>query len=182
MRLTHLYAALALAASTAVPASAQTTSAPAVEPGTWSVTPFLSLTFGGHGDSTSLGLGGAAGYDFTDVLSAEGELAYVFDLAGDSEATDWSVISLSGNALYHFPLENGMAPYATAGLTLARSNLSLADTTEDTAEFGVNLGGGIKMPFTDRLTARADLRYFKYIDTAPDGFRMYAGLMWRLGR
>ena len=182
MRLTHLYAALALTASTALAASAQTTSAPAVEPGAWSVTPFLSLALGGDGDSSSLGVGGAAGYDFTDVLSAEGELAYVFDLAGDSDSADWSVLSLSGNALYHFPLENGMAPYATAGLTLARSNLSIADTTADTAEFGVNVGGGIKMPFTDRLTARADVRYFKYIDTAPDGFRLYGGLMWRLGR
>ncbi len=182
MRLTHLYTALALAAATALPASAQTTNAPAVEPGTWSVTPFLSLTFGGDGDSTSLGLGGAAGYDFTDVLSAEGELAYIFDLAGDSDSADWSVLSLSGNALYHFPLENGMAPYATAGLTLARSNLSIAGTTTNTAEFGVNLGGGIKMPFTDRLTARADLRYFKYIDTAPDGFRIYGGLTWRVRR
>ena len=182
MRLTHLYAALALTVATALPAPAQTTSQPAVEPGTWTLAPFLSLTFGGDGDSTSLGLGGAAGYDLTELWSVEGELGYVFDLAGDSDANDWSVLSLSGNALYHFPLENGWAPYATAGLTIARSNLTIADATADTAEFGVNLGGGIKMPLTDALTVRGDLRYFKYVDTAPDGFRMYAGLMWRLRR
>lgn len=179
MKPTHFAAALALLAATALPAAAQ---APVTESGTWTVTPFLSLTFGGDGDTTSLGLGGAAGYDFTDLLSVEGELAYVFDLAGDSDATDWSVASLSGNALYHFPLENGWAPYATAGLTIARSNLTIADATADTAEFGVNLGGGIKMGLTDALTARADLRYFKYVDTAPDGFRLYGGLTWRLRR
>ena len=182
MTLTHLFAALALTAATALPVPAQTTSAPAVEPGTWTATPFLSLSFGGDGDSTSLGLGGAAGYDFTDLLSLEGELGSVFDLAGDSDSSDWSVLSLSGNALYHFPLENGFAPYATAGLTLARSYLTVGDTTADTAEFGVNLGGGIKMPLTDALTARGDVRYFKYIDTAPDGFRIYAGLTWRMRR
>lgn len=182
MKLTQLYAALALTAATALPASAQMTSAPAVDPGTWTVTPFLSLTFGGDGDSTSLGLGGAAGYDLTDVWGVEGELAYAFDLAGDSDSSDWSVLALSGNALYHFPLENGFASYATAGLSLARSSLTLGDATEDTAEFGVNLGGGIKMPLNEALSARADLRYFKYIDTAPDGFRLYGGLAWRFGR
>lgn len=179
MNLTRFAAALALLAVTALPAAAQ---APVTEPGTWTATPFLSLTFGGDGDSTSLGVGGAVGYDFTDLLSVEGELAFVFDLAGDSDATDWSVTSLSGNALYHFPLENGWAPYATAGLTIARSNLTIADATADTAEVGVNLGGGIKMGLTDALTARADLRYFKYVDTAPDGFRIYGGLTWRVRR
>ncbi|MDQ3171575.1 MAG: porin family protein [Acidobacteriota bacterium] len=182
MKIAPLYAALALTAATALPAGAQTTAQPAVEPGSWTATPFLSLTFGGDGDSTSLGLGGAAAYDLTELWSVEGELGYVFDLAGDSESSDWSVLGLSGNALYHFPLENGFAPYATAGLTLARSHLTISDATADTAEFGVNLGGGIKMPLTDALTARGDLRYFKYIDTAPDGFRVYAGLSWRLRR
>ena len=179
MKLAPFAAALALTAATALPAAAQT---PVSEPGTWTAAPFLSLTFGGDGDSTSLGLGGAVGYDVTDLWSVEGELAHVFDLAGDSDVTDWSVTSLSGNALYHFPLENGWAPYATAGLTIARSNLTIADASADTAEFGVNLGGGIKMGLTDALTARADLRYFKYIDTAPDGFRLYGGLSWRLRR
>lgn len=176
MTFQHLAVALVVVAATAAPAAAQ---APVTEPGTWTATPFLSLTFGGDGDSTSLGLGGAVGYDFTDVLSVEGELGYVFDLAGDSDATDWSVTSLSGNALYHFPLENGWAPYATGGLTIARSNLTIADAT---AEFGVNLGGGVKMGLTETLTARADLRYFKYVDTAPDGFRIYGGLTWRVRR
>ncbi len=67
MKLTHLYAALALTAATALPAAAQTTTQPAVEPGTWTATPFLSLAFGGDGDSTSLGLGGAAAYSNTST-------------------------------------------------------------------------------------------------------------------
>lgn len=179
MKLTHVAAALALSAATALPAAAQ---APVSDPGTWTATPFVSLTFGGDGDSTSLGVGAAVGYDFTGLLSGEGEVAYVFDLAGGTDAVDWSVASLSANALYHFPLENGWAPYATGGLTLARASLTVADTTASTAEFGVNLGGGIKMGLTDTLTARADLRYFKYIDTAPDGFRIYGGLAWRVRR
>lgn len=180
MAFTRFAAVLALSTALAAPAAAQST--PVTEPGTWSVAPFLSLNFGGAGDSTSLGIGGAAAYGLTEALSVEGELGYVFDLAGDAEANDWSVLSLSGNALYHFTLENGWASYAAAGLTLARSTHTVADATAGTAEFGVNLGGGITIPLTDTLAARGDLRYFKYIDTAPDGFRIYGALSWRLRR
>ena len=188
MRLSRLPAALALVFSSfaiATPALAQTETAPAASPvsaGTWTVTPFLSLSFGGNGDTTSLGLGGAVGYDFTDLLSAEGELGFVFDLIGDDDTADWSVTSLSGNVLYHFPLENGMVPYATAGLTVARSNRQISDTRADTAEFGMNFGGGIKTPLTDTFSVRGDIRYFKYNDAGPDGFRLYGGVIWRLGQ
>ena len=113
MRIQHLFAALALTAVTATPALAQAGQevAPAApmmvtSPGQWGVTPFLSLTFGGNGDSTSLGLGGALSYAFTDRLEFEGELAYVIDLIGDDEVEDWSVLGASGNALYNFPLAN----------------------------------------------------------------------------
>ena len=184
MRLSRLPAALALVAAFALPAQAQTeTATPAapVSPGMWSITPFLSFSFGGDADSTSLGAGAAVGYDFTDVLSFEGEFGYVFDLIGDDETADWSVMSLSGNVLYHFPLVNGSLPYVTAGVGLIRSNLEVSDIVEDTAEFGFNVGGGIKHPLTDRLSARGDIRYSKYSDRGPDGFRLYGGIMFKLG-
>lgn len=185
VRMRCLLAALALSLS-ATPALAQTGQdlppVTATERGVWSVTPLLSFTFGGDADSTSLGLGGAVGYSFTENLEAEGELAYVFDLIGDDEAADWSVLSVSGNAVYNFPLVNGWTTYATAGLTFARSNKQLSDTVADTAEFGFNLGGGLKVPLSDKLAARADLRYFGYNDAGPDGFRLYGGLTWKVRR
>lgn len=185
MRFRCLLAALAMSLS-ATPALAQTgQELPPVAttaPGVWSVTPLLSFTFGGDGDSTSLGVGGAVAYSFTENLEAEGELAYVFDLIGDDEAADWSVLSVSGNALYNFPLANGWTSYATAGLTFARSNQQVSDTVADTAEFGFNFGGGLKVPLTAKLAARGDLRYFKYNDAGPDGFRLYGGLTWKVRR
>ena len=186
MRLSRLLAALALVAAFAVPAQAQTETATApstpVSPGMWSVTPFLSLSFGGDADTTSLGFGAAVGYDFTDVLSFEGEFGYVFDLVGDDPTAEWSVMNLSANALYHFPLTNGSMPYVTAGVGMVRSNLQISDTREDTAEVGFNIGGGIKHPLTDRISARGDFRYAKYSDRGPDGFRLYGGLTWALTR
>lgn len=184
MRLFRLTAAPALAlALAAVPAAAQT-APPAVEAGTWSATPFLSFTFGGNGETSSLGVGGAAGYDLTDLFSVEGEVAVVFDLVGDNDDVDWSVLSLGGNVLYHFPLANGMAPYATAGLGLARSSLRAAAPALDdaTTEVGFNFGGGLKAPLTGTMAARGDIRYFRYIDEGPDGWRVYGGLTWKLRR
>lgn len=185
MRLFRLPAALALVIGlSAAPAAAQTTS-PVVEAGTWSATPFLSFTFGGNGETSSLGIGGAVGYDLTSLWSVEGEFAFVFDLVGDDDDADWSVLSAGGNVLYHFPLANGMAPYATAGLGIARSSFSIsrpdvAALDDATTEVGFNFGGGLKAPLTDTLSARGDIRYFKYIDEGPDGWRIYGGLTWRM--
>lgn len=179
-------AALALVVVSVVPAAAQASEVPVASPvvqsGVWSVTPFLSFTFGGDSDTTSLGLGAAAGYDFTGNIGVEGEFAFVFDLAADDEDADWSVASLGANVLYHFPLENGMFPYATAGVGFARSAVTTGDVSHDSVEVGFNVGGGIKAPLTDTFSARGDIRYFKYNDAAPDGFRIYGGLTWKLSR
>lgn len=185
MNSTHFAAVLALSTALASPAAAQT--APVTDPGTWNVTPFLSVTFGGDGDSASLGLGAAGAYDLTTELAVEAELAYVFDLMGNADAADWSLLGVAANVLYHFPLENGMAPYATAGVGFGRSSLRLDGTaptgTESSltsTEIGFNLGGGLKAPLTDALLARGDIRYFNYNDAVPDGWRVYGGLVWRL--
>lgn len=185
MRLRFVLAALALSLS-ATPALAQSGQelppVVATEARVWSFTPLVSFTFGGDGDTSSLGLGGAVSYSFTENIEVEGELAYVFDLIGDDEFADWSVLSVSGNGVYNFPLANGWNTYATAGLTFARSNKQVSDIVADTAEFGMNLGGGLKVPLTDNLSARGDLRFFKYNDAGPDGFRVYGGLTWKLRR
>jgi hypothetical protein len=62
------------------------------EPRSWTATPFLNVTFGASGDATtsSLGLGGAVGYDLTSNLGFEGEIGHVFDVQGDSDNVDWS--------------------------------------------------------------------------------------------
>lgn len=52
------------------------------EPKTWTATPFLETSARVSGGSdNSLGLGVAAGYDFTSNVGVEGELAHLFDVA-----------------------------------------------------------------------------------------------------
>jgi len=170
---------------TAAPAAAQTAPVPVVEPGTWSATPFLSFTFARTPEDNSccsgsgLGLGVAAGYDFTDRIGVEGEIGYIFDLLGDTP-DDWSSLNVGAGILYHFPLDNGMAPYAALGIGFVRSSRTIAALSETSTEFGVNLGGGIKVPLTDAFSARGDLRYFKGNDLAFDGFRLYGGITWKV--
>lgn len=185
MTLSRLPAALALVCLAALPAQAQEQPAPApmaVEQGVWSVTPFLSLTFGGDADSTSLGAGAAAAYSVTDVVAVEAEVSYAFDLAGDDNEIDWTLLGASANLLYHFPLENGMVPYATAGVGVSRASIDAGGDTVSSSEVGFNVGGGIKAPLNDSLAARGDIRYFKSSDAVPDVWRIYGGLTWTLRR
>lgn len=180
----------------ALPAAAQTTPEvvqdqtlsfrPAVEAGTWRVTPFLSFTFAARTTPDScctgsgLGLGAAAGYDLTDRISVEGELGYVFDLIGDSPS-DWSSLNAGANVLYHVPLDyNGVTPYGLFGIGMTRTHRLIDDVEETSTEFGFNLGGGVKAPITDALSARGDLRFFKGNDIALDGWRLYGGITWRV--
>src|SRR5262245_45173562 len=62
------------------PAAAQTTSSPppapsttTIDPGHWTVTPFIGFGFSGDVDSATGAFGAAAGYMWNDRLSFEGE-------------------------------------------------------------------------------------------------------------
>jgi opacity protein-like surface antigen len=184
----HFFTALPLALALAVPAPAAAQSV--AQPRSWTVTPFFgtSLGMGDPADDASLGVGVAAGYDWTSNLGFEGELGYLFDVAGDTNAVDWSLTNFSFNAVYHFDVRR-VTPYATAGLGWERSDLDVTDPEllalfEDfsTTEVAFNFGGGVKYPINDRLLARADVRRFQANDQAPDYWRLYGGLTWVVKR
>lgn len=158
------------------------------EPKSWTVTPFLGGSFGTSDDlGSSLTIGAAIGYDLTKNLGFEGELGYVFDVVGDDTNTDWSLTNFSVNAIYHFDVRH-VTPYATLGLGVERSNLTIDDPAllalypPDSNEITYNFGGGVKYPLSDRFLARADLRRFQASDLAPDHWRLYAGLTWWVKR
>jgi opacity protein-like surface antigen len=158
------------------------------EPKTWTVTPFLGSSFGTSNDlGNSLTLGAALGYDLTSNLGFEGELGYVFDVVGDDTNVDWSLTNFSANAVYHFDVRR-VTPYATLGLGVERSNLSIDDPDilalypPDSNEITYNFGGGLKYPLSERFLARADIRRFQSTDLAPDHWRVYAGLTWWITR
>ena len=158
------------------------------EPNTVTVTPFLSVSFGTSGDlGSSLGLGGAVGYDWTRNLGFEFEVARVFDVSGDTEDLDWALTNIHADVLYHFDVPR-VTPYAAFGLGWERSSLDyenpdpLALQIPSSTEVAWNIGGGVKVPVNDRFLARADLRRFQVNDEAPDHWRLYGGLTFWLKR
>jgi opacity protein-like surface antigen len=156
----------------------------------WTATPFVNVTFGASGNTTSsFGLGAAIGYDFTSNLGVEGEFGYVFDVLGDTPLLDWSATNVHANAVYHFDVLR-VTPYATAGLGWERSSIDLEGIDPDdvdpllvsSTEITFNFGGGLKYRIGDNLLARADLRRFQSNDAAPDYWRLYGGLTLILRR
>ena len=169
--------------ASATPAAAQSVA----EPNSWTVTPFLGGTLGLDapigGNSLAIGVG--VGYDMTSNVGFEGEIGHLFDIAGDNDLVDWSVTSFSGNFIYHFDVRH-VTPYATFGLGFEHSGLDGPGVDpldiDSSNEIAFNFGGGVKYPLTSRLLLRGDLRRFEANDLAPDYWRLYAGLTFRLGR
>jgi len=168
----------------AAPAAAQTLP----EPRTWTVTPFLhtSLGMSDPAPENSIGLGVAVSYDWTTTLAFEGGIGHLVDVAGDDANIDWSVTTFSANAVYHFDTQY-VTPYATFGLGLERSGFDVKnpDTLAlyqdlSATEFVVNFGGGVKYAINDRWHVRADLRRFQANDVAPDYWRLYGGLTFKV--
>jgi opacity protein-like surface antigen len=155
------------------------------EPRTWTATPFLNASFGTNAPGGSLGLGAAVGYDVTANLGFEGEFGHLFDVAGDTDNIDWAVTTFTANAIYHFDVLR-VTPYATVGLGLERSSVDvkvpdpLALVQPSSTEIVWNFGGGAKYKLSDRMLVRADLRRFQANDSAPDFWRLYGGLTFRL--
>jgi hypothetical protein len=164
--------------------------APVIEPRTITVTPFLGVGFGVSNElDSSLGLGASVEYDLTRNLGFEGEFSRLFDVVGDNDNLDWSVTNFTASVLYHFPVPR-VAPYAAFGLGWERSNPDFDELDPVAAELVVgpstevawNIGGGVKVPVTERLLARADLRRFQANDFAPDYWRLYGGLTFWIKR
>lgn len=184
VRITGLFVFLTLIAH-AAPAAAQSVA----RERTLTVTPFLGTTAGiseEAGNSALLGV--AVGYDWTSNLGFEGEIAHLFDVAGDNADIDWSVTNFSANAIYHFDVVR-VTPYATFGIGFQRSGFEVTNPDplalvidRSGTEVAFNFGGGVKYALNDRFLARGDLRRFQANDDSPDYWRLYGGITWQLSR
>jgi opacity protein-like surface antigen len=155
-----------------------------VEPGAWTITPYLGTSFGGNLENSPLSLGFASAYNWTPRVAFEGELGYLRRAQqGVPIAFDTNVLTGNLNVLYHFAADN-FAPYATVGLGFGHARadwapLGLPDETS--TELMLNYGGGVKMQVADRTNLRLGLRYFNGNDLVPDFWRPYVGLTFNLG-
>lgn len=150
--------------------------------GSIDVTPFLGITFGSDQEGAAIGLGGAIAYNYTPQIAFEGEIGILPDLEGETDEVDISVITFSGNVLYHFDTGTTLTPYATAGIGFGRTNFELAGLDDSRTELALNIGGGIKSQVNEQITVRGDLRYFNVNDENPNFWRLYGGVVFSFRR
>ena len=136
-------------------------------------TPYIGTSFNSSVDDYDFGTKLHYGADVT-FLAASGigfqiDFGYAptFFEAGEDEfldlESDGSVTTLMGNLV----LGGATGLYASGGLGLMRSRIgSPADLFDEVSknQFGVNVGGGVRIGKAKGFGVRGDLRYFRQLD------------------
>jgi OOP family OmpA-OmpF porin len=153
------------------------------KPQTWDVTPFLGINFAGDLDGASPGVGVAGAYNWSENLAFEGEFSWIPDAVGGDNNVDEPITTLSANGVYSFNTGSKVTPYATLGIGLGHTSVTVKNPANEASETGfqVNLGGGVKVPVTEKLTVRGDLRYF-HTNDQPSFVRLYGGVVFSFPR
>lgn len=157
----------------------------------WLLTPYLGITFGGAADFGDVGdfddnfekkmaFGAAATWMGAGIIGFEvdfGSTPNFFETTtgdGNFEFGDSNVTTLMANLIVGAPIGGqsgvGVRPYASGGVGLLRSNVSFDGLVDDLNrnEFGLNLGGGAHVFFTDNFGLRGDVRYFRGLQGGDD--------------
>lgn len=115
---------------------------------------------------------------YTDIDPITGQLIY----ETETIKTTWWELNLDGN--YMFGDEDELCFYGLAGLNVTGVSVSYEATGEldfdlsaSTTEVGINLGGGVQYPFTDKMSGFAEL---KYTAASTDQLGFAAGLLFSL--
>lgn len=176
-------ACIACIATTALVLFAPTPALAQNKLGTWDLTPFLNFNFGSDLSGTSPGLGVAGGYNSSENLSFEGEFSWIPDTQAGDQNVKEPVVTLSANGVYYFYTGTNFTPYATLGIGIGHTSISITNPPSDTSNTGFqeNVGGGLKAELNERVTVRGDLRYF-HVNKGPAFWRLYAGMVFKFPR
>ena len=160
----------------------------------WLLTPYLGVVFGGASNQFVLNdaddefeqrvsLGGSVGWMSKGVFGLEVDYSAApnfFQFTGGTNNFDLfdfdsSVQTLMGNAVIALPIGGstgmGFHPYLTAGLGTIRTQLrSDSDVFDDITsnDTGYNFGAGANMFLGDHFGLRADVRYFRQLESLDD--------------
>ncbi|MBS1816523.1 MAG: porin family protein [Acidobacteria bacterium] len=154
-----------------------------IDPGYWTVTPFVGFGFSGDLDSATPDIGIAGGYVWSPRVSFEGEFSFLpsSENSGLVEVST-RVWNLTGNVLYHFSGRDWV-PYGVAGIGFGHSSadintsdpfLNSFDTSS--TEFVANIGGGVERALRNNTALRGDFRYMFGGDLVPDFWRLSVGV------
>jgi len=160
----------------------------------WLLTPYLGVVFGGAANQFELrdlddefeqrvSFGGSFGYMSKGIFGVEVDYSVApnfFQFTGgtnnfDILNFDSSVQTLMANVILAIPIGGstggGFRPYVTAGAGSIRTQLrSASDLFDDITsnDTGYNFGGGAQVFFGDHFGLRADVRYFRALESLDD--------------
>ncbi len=142
---------------------------PAVE-----VTPFVAL-----GSVFSPRIGAAISFAWTQNLDVEAEVGY--------RQNGMHALGASVNLVYNLPPLGRMIPYVAGGVGLEEYETyvgvpTLGVLTLRNTAISTNIGGGVKVPINERAGFRSDVRWLNPVSKAPEGWRLYNGATFGLGK
>lgn len=142
---------------------------PAVE-----VTPFVAL-----GSVFSARIGAAISFAWTQNLDVEAEVGY--------RQNGMNALGASVNLVYNLPPLGRMIPYVAGGVGLEQYETyvgvpTLGVLTLRNTAISTNIGGGVKVPINERAGFRSDVRWLNPVSKAPEGWRLYNGATFALGK
>jgi opacity protein-like surface antigen len=99
-----------------------------------------------------------------------------------------NALSTSANLLYYLPRVGRVTPYLATGAGLAQYGVPIVRdgsviATQPRVAFGVNAGGGLKVPVDENWGMRTDARWFKSLGRpASEHWRVAQGVSFDVGR
>jgi opacity protein-like surface antigen len=148
--------------------------------------PFAAVTFGGDTQKKGATFGFSTAYIEESGWGGEFDVAYVTDFNDrDFESTSISTAMVNLIVAPKLPWTKWVRPYGVAGLGLIRArgcSRPNCVTAFSRTDLGLDMGGGVLVPFNDVLGVRADLRYFRFAQIHRDIPRSSNGQFdfWRL--
>lgn len=119
---------------------------------------------GDLGTDTGFDVGGALGYQISDMFAIEGEVAYRLNSIDAATIAivpapadpDLNALSFMANGVFTAPSGYGITPYVGAGAGTAR----VGGLGDHDFVFAYQAFGGLKTNITDRIAAGVEYRYF----------------------
>ncbi|MFQ5675174.1 MAG: outer membrane protein [bacterium] len=98
--------------------------------------------------------------------------------------SDFDFFSINGNVRYYFPTSSNLDFFATGGLAIVRVSAPTVNVPGfgsaggSNTEIGLNLGGGVDIPLTDKLVGTGQIIYV----TEGEQIKIIAGVTVLLGQ
>ena len=131
------------------------------------IAPLGGINFGGDASDKPFTFGGGVTFVGRSI-GLEVEATRTNDFFG-SDSADVTLLTAALVGSADLP-GTGIKPYFLSGAGLLRTNAAFSQILDDTSynNFAIMIGGGLNAYFTDNLGLRADIRYYRRLESKSD--------------